>query len=82
MKKIKYSSKGEGDIRKAQKARIRQLKMAVHFAKTVLNNPKLKRHYETLAKERNFPDAYRAAVSIFLSTDATMRSSLKRIKDN
>jgi hypothetical protein len=86
MKKIKFVRRGTGidraDIRKAQKARARQLKMAVHFAMTALENPQLKAHYETLAKERNFPDAHRAAVSIFLSTEASMRSSLRRIKDN
>jgi hypothetical protein len=54
----------------------------VHFAKKVLEHPKLKARYELLAKERNFRDAYTAAMSIFLNTEASLRSSLRRIKDN
>jgi hypothetical protein len=89
MKKITFIKKGwrinsisKSDLRKEQKARIRQLRMAVHFANQVLENPELKERYESLAKEKNFPDAYAAAVRIFLNTEANMRSTLRRIKDN
>jgi hypothetical protein len=86
MKRIRYVRKGlrvdPAELRKANKARIRQLKMAVHFANKVLEHPKLKARYELLAKERNFRDAYTAAMSIFLNTEASLRSSLRRIKEN